>query len=254
MKRNLLITSSMKRLLLISTAANRSIKYPPCRWLSSSSSSSDTGNRSRDSSSSLKTWERGARKVKDTENYNNQYMESIRKIHDPSQHVKTIEDELKATIGEALGKQGRKILLAVQRMERELEEYCQAIEDHSSNNVSDQHSDGAVEDDCPEVVLQEIARRYNRHRKEALEARWELEIHRQAAGFLIGNQQYVKKQYPIPEALPSTTDIQGEGRGAVVKRVNENGKITIRVQNSNGTNKNVNDQLIDRWHQRVRWK
>ena len=77
-------------------------------------------------------------------------MESIRKIHDPSQHVKTIEDELKATIGEALGKQGQKILLAVQRVERELEEYCRTIEGHSSNsNVSDQHSDGAMED-CPQ--------------------------------------------------------------------------------------------------------
>jgi len=45
------------------------------------------------------SWERGAKLVKDVDKVSNRYLEAIRETHDPSFHIKTIEDELKETIG-----------------------------------------------------------------------------------------------------------------------------------------------------------
>jgi hypothetical protein len=47
----------------------------------------------------------------------------MRDLHDPSLHVKTIEDELKGTIGKALGRQGEKVLMYARRMHAERERY-----------------------------------------------------------------------------------------------------------------------------------
>jgi hypothetical protein len=66
-----------------------------CRWwrLASSSSSSYEA---RAPTAESSTWERSAGKVKDTDlSDNNPYLDAIRETHDPSQHVKTVEDELK---------------------------------------------------------------------------------------------------------------------------------------------------------------
>jgi len=46
------------------------------------------------------------------------------------------------------------------------------------------------------------AEAYNRHRASALQARWELIVHRQAVGFTVNNHGYVLESYPIPDALP----------------------------------------------------
>ena len=73
-------------------------------------------------SSSSSSWERSAKKVKNVDT-TNKYLEHIRDVHDPSQHLKTLEDELRGTMGRALGKQGEKILRSLQRVEEERVKY-----------------------------------------------------------------------------------------------------------------------------------
>lgn len=149
----------------------RRFRYQICAVSSKGGSSFDTA------------WERGAEKVKNTD-LTNPYLEAIRKTHDPIQHIKTIEDELKSTIGRALGKQGQKILRAVHAMQEQLK----LLEEKRHD---------------PDEQLQSIVDRYNQYREEAMTARWELTVHRQAAGFIIGNHQYVTDAYPIPNKLPN---------------------------------------------------
>ena len=84
-------------------------------------------------SKSTSTWERGAIAVKNID-VTNPYLESIRDTHDPSLHLKTIEDELKGTIGKALGKQSEKILLQVRLMSTEYQNYMTLIEQHDNNS------------------------------------------------------------------------------------------------------------------------
>jgi hypothetical protein len=120
----------------------------------------------------LKSWENGASLVKNT-NVENKYLEHIRDMHDPSLHVKTIEDELKGTIGMALGKQGNKILVALKCMAQEYSKYEALLEegcDPSSRKVV------------------EVAKQYNEYRQQAHNNRWELIVHRQAVGFIVGKQ------------------------------------------------------------------
>lgn len=122
---------------------------------------------------STTTWERGAIAVKNTD-VSNPYLEAIRDTHDPSLHLKTIEDELKGTIGKALGKQGDKIFHAVYRMNEEFKVYQEELDKNETI-------------DHPNV--QASAKRYNELRKQAIHARWELMVHRQAAGFIVNNHR-----------------------------------------------------------------
>ena len=133
----------------------------------------------------LKSWERGARLVKDTR-VENTYLEHIRASHDPSLHVKTIEDELKGTIGKALGKQGDKVKTYLKAMDQARQQYELLLRDHE---ITDQ-----------KVV--ETAKKYNAYRKSCLHARWELLVHRQAVGFTVGNHKHVVETFPIGDPLP----------------------------------------------------
>jgi hypothetical protein len=133
----------------------------------------------------LKSWERGARLVKNTKVQNN-YLEHIRASHDPSLHVKTIEDELKGTIGKALGKQGEKVRTYLKAMDQERQRYELLLQDHQ---ITD-----------PKVIA--TAKQYNEHRRKCLHARWELMVHRQAVGFIVGNHKYVVETFPIGDSLP----------------------------------------------------
>jgi len=137
------------------------------------------------------TWERGAISVKNVD-VTNPYLETIRKTHDPAMQIKTLEDELKGAIGQALGKQGRKVLMWMKVMEQEREKY----ESLKSDLGPSSHRD--------EVA---VVKAYNDARDKALHARWELVVHRQAAGFLVGNHKYVHEMFPIAEKLvASQTD------------------------------------------------
>ena len=133
-------------------------------------------------------WERMAVAVKLVEQDTSPYIETIRAKHDPALHIKTVEDELKSTIGKALGRQGEKLLRAMRLMEQEFKNHNSLLARHSSDSQN------------PEVI--ESARTCNEYRSQALEARWELTVHRQAIGFIVNNHNYVTEQYPIGPALP----------------------------------------------------
>lgn len=179
---------------------------------------------------STPTWERAAKRVKNTNvEKNNTYMQEIRAAHDPSMHLKTIEDELKETIGAALGKQGRKILQAMELMQACYDEYESAIAEHDAQNDGGSNSKAMNR-------AKKAAVRYNQHRQKAVTARWELQVHRQAVGFVTNNHNTVLQHYPIPDALP----------------VDENGNEIIQDKKQKAFDK-FGDQLD--WWQRVgRWK
>jgi hypothetical protein len=175
----------------------------------------------------LKSWESGAKLVKNT-TVENKYLDHIRDVHDPSQHLKTIEDELKGTIGQALGKQGQKILLYARLMEQERNKY----EDLVSTNHLENENDSEL--------LQESAIAHNNYRKECIQARWELMVHRQAAGFIVGNHQFVREKYPIGDALP-------------VAEKHDDKSNNDKQQKQNHKPKQFTDQL-DWWASVGRWK
>ena len=162
-------------------------------------------------------WERGARQVKDTTNADrtlgeiehSSYMKRIRESHDPTLHLKTLEDELKSTIGQALRKQADKILYEAAHMEREYESYVKILQDarrsaSSDRDCSPESSESIRIRPCQETRrrLDEVVEKYNGHRSRALQARWELIVHRQAAGFLVNNHNVVTQTFPIKNALP----------------------------------------------------
>jgi hypothetical protein len=105
-------------------------------------------------------YERSAIAVKNTD-VTNPYLEAIRDTHDPSLHLKTIEDELKGTIGKALGKQADKIFHAVSRMKEEFQNYQELLVSHHT---------------VDHPTVQASAEKYNSIRKEAIQYRWELMV------------------------------------------------------------------------------
>ena len=172
-------------------------------------------------SKQLKSWESGAKLVQNT-TVENKYLEHIRDVHDPSQHLKTIEDELKGTIGKALGKQGQKILMYARLMDQERHKY-----DNSTNNSE----------------KNEFALAHNNYRKECLHARWELIVHRQAVGFTVGNHKYVMEKFPVLDALPVVHESDGNS---------EEG--TPMPSNKNETKRKKFTDQYDWWARIGRWK
>lgn len=119
----------------------------------------------------------------------NQYLEHIRETHDPSMHLKTIEDELRGTMGKALGKQGEKIRGLLLKMSEEKTYY-----------------DRLLADEAPAVKIRKSVVRYNEYWSQAHAARWELIVHRQAVGFLVDNHSTVQRHFPIPSKLEYEED------------------------------------------------
>ena len=149
-------------------------------------------------------------------NVTNPYLELIRDTHDPSLHIKTLEDELRGTMGKALGRQGDKIIFAIKRMEEQRQKL-------------DTLKDNQKIREC--VIL------YNQYREEAKKARWELEVQRQAIGLLVNNQTFVHKHYPIGDALPLPQ---------------EDGTLP-QNRKENGEKQEFGDQL-DWWQRIGRWR
>jgi hypothetical protein len=152
-------------------------------------------------SQQLKSWESGAKLIKNI-SVENQYLEHIRDVHDPSMHLKTIEDELKGTIGKALGKQGQKVLMYARLMNEERQRYEDLIRDYYRNNNDDDNNGNNENDDNNEEEIRSCVVRHNDYRKDCIHSRWELIVHRQAVGFTVGNQRYVMERFPIGVALP----------------------------------------------------
>jgi len=181
------------------------------------------------SSQTTKSWERGAKLVKKTD-LENEYLDTIRKTHDPAMHVKTIEDELRGTMGKALGKQGEKVLRFVRAMAQERQRYDELLKK------------GDTPLDSKDVI--KTAERYNELRKEAIKARWELLVHRQAVGFIVDNHNTIARHFPIGPPLSIETigdDKKGGGGGN-----KENGKAESKKQKF-GTQ-------TDWWQRIGRWR
>ena len=151
----------------------------------------------------MTAWQRGARLVKNPK-VENEYMDHIRDIHDPSLHLKTIEDELMGTIGKALGKQGEKINMYRRAMAQEYQRYQEVLSNIEEEGCNEEHSTKS------QRLLLESAQKFNQYRKDAIQARWELMVHRQAAGFLVNNHKFVMEKFPIVEALPEDEVSTGE--------------------------------------------
>lgn len=230
-----------------------------CRYLASSSPP-PTPSQSADvkvpTHTALKSWESGARRVQNVNGENNTYMDHIRDLHDPSLHLKTIEDELKGTIGKALRRQADKILTSVRCMEQEHKRLIELMERHgatthngnsTSRNDEDDHDDDddvcVFIDDHPDVT--QCAEKYNEYRKEAIQRRWELIVHRQAVGFIVENHKVVMETFPIPPAIKII-----DGERTTTKRKSP---WQQQQQQKETQKKTVGDQL--EWWQKIgRWK
>ena len=174
------------------------------------------------------TWERSAKRVKNTD-LSDPYLDKIRaETVDPALQLKTIEDELCGAIGKALGKQGDKVLFAIRNMVEEYENYNNCIESRRFNEAL------------------EFARRHNEARKRALKARWELLVHRQAVGFTVDNHTVVHETFPINGALPDSLDALEESHGLIDTPDDKSAS-------ENLTKEKFPDQL-DWWRTRGRWK
>ncbi len=122
--------------------------------------------------------------MKDTD-VTNPYLDRVRsEVVDPGLQIKTIEDELCAAIGKALGRQGEKVQSAIREMKEARGQYLECL--HA------QAYEGALES----------VHRHNNARTRAIKARWELLVHRQAVGFTVDNHTVVHTTFPIGEALP----------------------------------------------------
>ena len=96
-----------------------------------------------------KSWQRGAKLVKNTDTTSNKYLEHIRQTHDPALHLKTLEDELKGTMGPALGKQGEKVLNILNQMHEERRKVNALLTTCCSNmNLQDSESNLDVDVDA----------------------------------------------------------------------------------------------------------
>jgi len=164
--------------------------------------------------------------VKNTD-VTNPYLERVRsEVVDPALQLKTIEDELCGAIGKALGRQGDKILFAIREMQQELD-----LHERLSREGQLKKADG-------------VAARYNKARSRAIEARWELLVHRQAVGFTVDNHSVVHSMFPIGDRLPEDASALETDDA---KSTSDNSKDTP------STNKEWTDQL-DWWQRIGRWR
>ncbi|EJK49992.1 hypothetical protein THAOC_31078 [Thalassiosira oceanica] len=193
------------------------------RFLSTKSGASSG---SKSASKPPATWERSAKMVKNTD-VTNPYLERVRsEVVDPALQLKTIEDELCGAIGKALGRQGDKILFAIREMQQELD-----LHERLSREGQLKKADG-------------VAARYNKARSRAIEARWELLVHRQAVGFTVDNHSVVHSMFPIGDRLPEDASALETDDA---KSTSDNSKDTP------STNKEWTDQL-DWWQRIGRWR
>lgn len=190
---------------------------------SSSSSPPPQSYRATAPSAESTSWERGARLVKSSAETGGRYAKEVLDAagNNPAMHLKTIEDELRGTMGKALGKQGDKILRACACMDEERERHGALIQELEAAELTldDQWAEGsgdtaaaAAAAKIREKVL-ESAILHNEHRSRAMQGRWELKVHRQAVGFLVDNHNTVDKYFPIGGALPVVVSGDAKGDG-----------------------------------------
>ena len=215
-----------------------------------------------------------------------QYIDKIRESHDPALHLKTLEDELRGTMGKALGKQGQKVLNALMALEEIKMEYYklmmleydsqESVEGKGSQKCTStrrfhkEHYSSSIESTykndenikiqsmsfqslpslTKDKVLQLISS-YNKHRNDATQARWELTVHRQAVGFIVNNHKFVQDMFPIPSKLVLPLDLNYDD---IDVSSNCNSRTTSTgVKHKEAVTRNFGDQL-DWWEKIGRWK
>jgi hypothetical protein len=137
-------------------------------------------------------------------------------------------------------------------MEKELEKYHALIQQQNEQRTGN-HSDGASADTA--VLLEVIAAKYNELREHALKSRWELTVHRQAAGFIVNNYQDVDKYHPIGAKLivdKSAVRVDG-GDGARTSAAGTDGSTAEGTTAQKSKDKKFGDQL-DWWQEIGRWR
>ncbi len=208
-----------------------------------------------------KSWERGAKLVKNIDT-SNQYLEHIRQTHDPALQLKTLEDELKGTMGKALGKQGEKVLNILNRMREEESKVHNLLESNYSRIDQDDFDiDAGVRKEhqisirmIPESAKKQIyhhVQNHNRLRKQAIQARWELLVHRQAVGFITQNHKFVNEMFQIPEVLNlpgNAEDWEGYDDDSDSDAIPKKRQLAVEP-----VTRNFGDQL-DWWERIGRWR
>lgn len=201
------------------------------------------------------SWERGAKLVKNTDT-TNKYLEHIRDTHDPQMHLKTLEDELKGSMSKALGNQGTKLLQIIEKMHTERENYTNLIQDYTT--IQNEEQENAAQelsiDEIPKSIKIQIfqtIRTHNNLRKDAMTARWELLVHRQAVGFITNNHKFVNDRFPIPNIMELPGSLhQWEG-------IDQECDLYVQQKNQQraqeSVTRNFSDQL-DWWSKIGRWR
>ncbi|MBY0275262.1 hypothetical protein K2Z84_07975 [Candidatus Binatia bacterium] len=119
-------------------------------------------------------WSRLVRELKDT-GYESPYLDRLRARLDPAEAVTRLETEIVQEMAQALGRTEDKLNYALLRLELA----------------------GRAIDTAPdELVRYERVREFNALRQEAIEARRNLQIHREAIG--IRRNRMLDDLYPIP--------------------------------------------------------
>jgi uncharacterized membrane-anchored protein YhcB (DUF1043 family) len=144
------------------------------------------------------------------------------------------------SIGSALGKQSGKIMNFTALMEKELEKYNDVLQQQHQQTANG--TDGTIGADTA-VLLEEIAAKYNELREHALKSRWELTVHRQAAGFIVNNYQDVDKYHPIGAKLTVDKPV----------RVDDGVDGSTAEADEKPAEKKFGDQL-DWWQEIGRWR
>ena len=186
--------------------------------------------------SSTTAWERTAVRCKDPKQHDNKYIQEIRTtVHDsPAMHLKSLQDELQSAVGQALGRQGAKVLRAIQAVHAIQDEYEQLL---MNNNKHDPHNHAHL--------IQQCIERHAKARQAAVQVRWELMVHRQAAGFLVNNHAVVTETFPIPGPIvPNDND----------EEKSETGKGQSGIAASEASRKPQYGDQLDWWQRVGRWK
>jgi uncharacterized membrane-anchored protein YhcB (DUF1043 family) len=156
------------------------------------------------------------------------------------------------TIGRALGRQGEKILYYTALMDKELEKYHALLQQQQQQ----QRQQTANHGDAGAAVLEEIAAKHNELREHALKSRWELTVHRQAAGFIVNNYKDVEEHHPIGAKLTvddKPVQVQVDGGDGASASAGLDGSTAEETAAQKPEEKKFGDQL-DWWQTIGRWR
>lgn len=122
-------------------------------------------------------WQALVRELKD-EGYESPYLDRLRARHDVAAAQEELEKEIMREMAEALGRSGEKVDVALLKLELAARDLASARDDEERFR---------------------LVAAFNARREEALTARHELRIHREAIG--IRRNDTLDTEYPIPPKL-----------------------------------------------------